>query len=333
MVETVDRKGHLVQAEDLVKIYKTRTGKRIAVNGISFQVKEGEFFSFLGPNGAGKTTTIGMMVALLGPTSGRIKIDNLDVTQYPHEVRQRIGIIFQDPSLDDRLTAWENLEFHGRLYGIPGPARKKRSEFLMEVMGLSERRHDLVRTFSGGMKRRLEIVRGLVHAPRLLILDEPTLGLDPHSRRNVWEYIHTVRKEVGMTVFLTTHYLEEADGSDRVAIINQGKIVALDSPERLKKSLGPEVLILKVQEKEAFRQYLLDRYPSITEAIREEDENLLSFPMPQERAESPWEFLRSLPFPILEASIRRPNLDDVFIRYTGQGLADVETGKNSGADR
>ena len=333
MNETVDRRGHLIQADDLIKIYKTRTGKRIAVNGVSFHVKEGEFFSFLGPNGAGKTTTIGMMVALLSPTSGRIKIDNLDVTKYPHEVRQRIGIIFQDPSLDDRLTAWENLEFHGRLYGIPGPARKKRSEFLMEVMGLSDRRHDLVRTFSGGMKRRLEIVRGLVHAPRLLILDEPTLGLDPHSRRNVWEYIHTVRKEVGMTVFLTTHYLEEADGSDRVAIINQGKIVALDSPERLKKSLGPEVLILKVQDKEAFRNYLFDCYPSITEAIREEEGGQLSFPMPQERAESPWEFLRSLPFPILEASIRRPNLDDVFIRYTGQGLADGGQGKNSGGDQ
>ncbi|MCL4484730.1 MAG: ATP-binding cassette domain-containing protein [Nitrospirae bacterium] len=310
----------MVRAEKIVKIYKTRTGKRVAVDEISFDVKEGEFFSFLGPNGAGKTTTIGMMVALLSPTSGTIAIDGLDVTRYPHEVRQRIGIIFQDPSLDDRLTAWENLEFHGRLYGIPAETRKKRSEFLMEVMGLSERRHDLVRSFSGGMKRRLEIVRGFVHAPRLLILDEPTLGLDPHSRRNVWEYIHTVRKEVGMTVFLTTHYLEEADGSDRVAIINKGKIVALDSPEQLKRSLGPEVLILQTGEKALFRQYLEELYPSLKEAIREEPEGAMSFPMPSERFESPWEFLRTLPFPIDEASVRRPNLDDVFIRYTGEGL-------------
>ncbi|EQD29714.1 ABC transporter ATP-binding protein, partial [mine drainage metagenome] len=167
---------------------------------------------------------------LLSPTSGAITIDSLNVKDHPHEIRQRIGIIFQDPSLDDRLTAWENLEFHGRLYGISRPSRKKRGDFLLDVMGLSARKDDLVRTFSGGMKRRLEIARGLLHAPKLLILDEPTLGLDPHSRRTVWEYLHTIRKEVGMTVFLTTHYLEEADGSDRVGIIDHGRIVALDTP-------------------------------------------------------------------------------------------------------
>ncbi len=299
------------------------------MDGISFKVGEGEFFSFLGPNGAGKSTTIGMMVALLAPTAGRIKIDNLDVVRFPHEVRQRIGIIFQDPSLDDRLTAWENLEFHGRLYGISKEVRKKRANFLMEVMGLADRRDDLVRTFSGGMKRRLEIVRGLVHAPRLLILDEPTLGLDPHSRRNVWEYIHTVRKKVQMTVFLTTHYLEEADGSDRVAIINQGQIVAMDTPDRLKKSLGPEVLNLHVSEKGQLKKFLLERYPSLTSSLREEEDGSLSFLFPGE-GKSPWEFLKALPFAIREASVRRPNLDDVFIRYTGTGLKSTPNDSRGG---
>ncbi len=321
----------MVDAENLVKIYRSRSGHRTAVDGISFHVGEGEFFSFLGPNGAGKTTTIGMMVALLAPTSGHISIDGLDVTRNPHEVRQRIGIIFQDPSLDDRLTAWENLEFHGRLYGLAGSERKKRSGFLLDVMGLSERKNDLVRTFSGGMKRRLEIVRGLVHAPRLLILDEPTLGLDPHSRRNVWEYIHNVRKKVGMTVFLTTHYLEEADGSDRVAIINYGKIVALDTPDLLKKSLGPEVLSVIVSDKDALRNYLLIQYPVLAGSIREEPDGAISFPMPSNRNESPWEMLRKIPFQIIQASIRRPNLDDVFIKYTGGDLYDSGSHKEAEA--
>jgi len=310
----------LISVSNLVKVYKSRTGKRIAVDHISFHVRKGEFFSFLGPNGAGKTTTIGMMVALLSPTSGKITIDDLDVVESPHQVRQRIGIIFQEPSLDDRLSAWENLEFHGRLYGISGPMRKKRGEFLLDVMGMMDRKNDLVRTFSGGMKRRLEIVRGLMHAPKLLILDEPTLGLDPHSRRTVWEYIHDVRKEVGMTVFLTTHYLEEADGSDRVGIINSGKIVALDTPSQLKKSLGPEVLNVHVNDRERFRQYIVSSIPEIRESLRDESDGSLSFSL-KEGHPSPWEFLKNIPFPILEAAVRRPNLDDVFIRYTGSNLS------------
>jgi ABC-2 type transport system ATP-binding protein len=311
----------LISVTNLVKVYRSKAGDRIAVNDISFHVGKGEFFSFLGPNGAGKTTTIGMMVALLAPSSGKISIDGLDVVESPHQVRQRIGIIFQDPSLDDRLSAWENLEFHGRLYGISSPIRKKRGDFLLDIMGLAERKNDLVRTFSGGMKRRLEIVRGLIHAPKVLILDEPTLGLDPHSRRTVWEYIHAVRKEVGMTVFLTTHYLEEADGSDRVGIINQGKIVGLDTPAKLKKSVGPEVLNVQVQDRDSLKQYIIDTIPGIRDSVREESDGSLSFSMGRYPA-SPWEFLKTLPFPIIEASIRRPNLDDVFIRYTGSNLSD-----------
>ena len=311
----------MIEANDLTKIYRLRRGERIAVDGISFSVGEGEFFSFLGPNGAGKTTTIQMMVALLSPSRGSIRIDGLDVVAYPHQVRQKIGIIFQDPSLDDRLTAWENLEFHGRLYGIDSKTRQKRGDFLLGVMGLGERRHDLVRTFSGGMKRRLEIARGLLHSPRLLILDEPTLGLDPHSRRSVWEYIHRVRKDVGMTVFLTTHYLEEADTSDRVAIMSAGKIVAEGTPDRLKKDLSSEMLSVETDHPDTLNSYLLTTYPSLASSqIRREGANLLLFPLPPGSDQSPWDLLRALPVPIREASVRRPNLDDVFIYHTGSGL-------------
>ena len=186
-------------------------------------------------------------------------------------------------------------------------------------MGLGDRRDDLVRTFSGGMKRRLEIARGLLHAPRLLILDEPTLGLDPHSRRSVWEHIHRVRKEVGMTVFLTTHYLEEADSSDRVAIINAGKIVAEGTPDRLKKDLSSERLTLEAGQPEDVMKYLLGTYPKLSGRIKKEEQSL-SFPMPSGESLSPWDLLRALPFPIREASVRRPNLDDVFIHYTGSEL-------------
>ncbi len=320
----------MIEAKNLKKIYRSRRGDRVAVDGISFTVGEGEFFSFLGPNGAGKTTTIQMMVALLAPTSGEIIIDKLNVVTSPHEVRQRIGIIFQDPSLDDRLTAWENLEFHGRLYGIDLRTRNKRSTFLLDVMGISERRNDLVRTFSGGMKRRLEIARGLLHSPRLLILDEPTLGLDPHSRRSVWEYIHRVRREVGMTVFLTTHYLEEADSSDRVAIMSSGKIVAQGTPDRLKKDLSSEMLSVETENPDSLNAYLISHYSSLEGQIRREGDGTLLFPLPSGLDLSPWDLLRSIPLPIREASVRRPNLDDVFIYHTGSGLKSENADKRGG---
>ena len=320
----------MIEAKNLKKIYRSRRGDRVAVDGISFTVGEGEFFSFLGPNGAGKTTTIQMMVALLAPTSGEIIIDKLNVVTSPHEVRQRIGIIFQDPSLDDRLTAWENLEFHGRLYGIDSRTRNKRSNFLLDVMGISERRNDLVRTFSGGMKRRLEIARGLLHSPRLLILDEPTLGLDPHSRRSVWEYIHRVRREVGMTVFLTTHYLEEADSSDRVAIMSSGKIVAQGTPDRLKKDLSSEMLSVETENPDSLNAYLISHYSSLEGQIRREGDGTLLFPLPPGLDLSPWDLLRSIPLPIREASVRRPNLDDVFIYHTGSGLKNENADKRGG---
>lgn len=204
-----------------------------AVNDLSFGVQPGELFGFLGPNGAGKTTTIHILCTLLAPTSGRASICGFDTLMSPREVRQTIGIIFQDPSLDIRLTAWENLEFHGMIYHLPKDVRHKRIEEVLNTVGLWERRTGIVRTFSGGMKRRLEVARGLMHRPKVLFLDEPTIGLDPQTRYRIWEVIERIRKDHQTTLFLTTHSMEEASRCDRVAILDQGRLLALESPRAL----------------------------------------------------------------------------------------------------
>ena len=222
-----------IEVRNLVKKF----GEITAVNGISFEVKEGELFAFLGPNGAGKTTTIKMLTTLLHPTSGEIRVNNYSPVEQQNEVRRSFGIVFQDPSLDDELTAYETMEFHGVFYNIKKDVRKRRIEELLNFVELWGRRNDQVKTFSGGMKRRLEIARGLLHHPKILFLDEPTLGLDPQTRNHMWQYILKLAKDENMTVFLTTHYLEEAEKiADRIAIIDHGKIVAIGSVEELKNS-------------------------------------------------------------------------------------------------
>lgn len=207
----------------------------LAVDNISFSVERGEIFAFLGPNGAGKTTTIKILTTLLFPTSGQIQLNGYDPIQSQDEARKSFGIVFQDPSLDDELTAYENMEFHGVLYKVPRDVRKKRIEELLRFVELWERKNDLVKIFSGGMKRRLEIARGLLHHPKIFFLDEPTLGLDPQTRNHIWDYIRKLNKEEGITVFFTTHYMEEADKvSDRIAIIDHGKIIAQGTSQQLK---------------------------------------------------------------------------------------------------
>ncbi|MGB9612658.1 MAG: ABC transporter ATP-binding protein [Candidatus Margulisiibacteriota bacterium] len=206
----------------------------VAVDAISFSVKEGEVFGFLGPNGAGKSTTINMLCTLLKPTSGEAKISGYDVQRNPNQVRSQIGIIFQDPSLDDRLTAEDNLRFHGYLYGLSQEEIETRMVEVLNLVELYDRRKDHVRKFSGGMKRRLEIARGLMHCPKVLFLDEPTLGLDPQTRAHIWNYVLKMRKEEHLTIFMTTHYMQEAEVSDRIAIIDHGKIIDLDTPSNLK---------------------------------------------------------------------------------------------------
>ncbi len=225
----------MIRARDLTKTF----GRLTAVDGISFEVEAGEIFAFLGPNGAGKTTTIKMLTTLLTPTRGRVEIDGLDPAAARNEVRKRFGIVFQDPSLDDELTAYENLDIHGIFYAVPRKLRVQRIEKLLRLFELWERRDEPVKRFSGGMRRRLEIARGLLHTPRILFLDEPTLGLDPQTRNQLWTQVAQLNAEERVTVFLTTHYMEEAERvASRIAIIDHGRIVAQGSPQELKRQTG-----------------------------------------------------------------------------------------------
>jgi ABC-2 type transport system ATP-binding protein len=229
----------MIKVENLTKKFKDF----VAVDDISFSVRGGDIFGFLGPNGAGKTTTIKMLTTLLAPTKGKIFLNNIDVVRDPNGARHNFGIVFQDPSLDDELTCFENMEFHGVLYDIPKKIRRERIGQLLEIVELGDRRKDLVKNFSGGMKRRLEIARGLLHHPKILFLDEPTLGLDPQTRNHIWSYIKNLNKEEGITVFFTTHYMEEADRvAKEIAIIDHGKIITKGTPGQLKEKTGKESL-------------------------------------------------------------------------------------------
>jgi ABC-2 type transport system ATP-binding protein len=229
----------MIRVHNLVKTY----GEITAVNDISFSVEKGEIFAFLGPNGAGKTTTIKMLTTLLKPTKGRVELDGLDPAVQHNEARKRFGIVFQDPSLDEELTAFENMDFHGILYSVPKKLRHERTEHLLKLFELWDRRNDQVKQFSGGMKRRLEIARGLLHTPRIVFLDEPTLGLDPQTRNQLWSHVKKLNEEEQVTVFLTTHYMEEAERvAHRIAIIDHGKIVAQGTAAELKEQTKTETL-------------------------------------------------------------------------------------------
>jgi ABC-2 type transport system ATP-binding protein len=229
----------VIRVQNLVKSF----GSSKAVNDVSFHVGKGEIFAFLGPNGAGKTTTIKMLTTLLRPTSGTLQIDGLDPTHHQSAVRQSFGIVFQDPSLDSELTAYENMDIHGVLYHVPRKVRHERTETLLKLFELWDRRDAFVKTFSGGMKRRLEIARGFLHTPKILFLDEPTLGLDPQSRNQLWTHVKHLNQTEGTTVFLTTHYMEEADRvAHRIAVIDHGSIVAQGTPAELKQQTGSETL-------------------------------------------------------------------------------------------
>ncbi|MGB7220609.1 MAG: ATP-binding cassette domain-containing protein [Vicinamibacterales bacterium] len=265
MTDTAGQRNVMIEARDLVKRY----GDVAAVDGIGFAVTAGEIFAFLGPNGAGKTTTIQMLTTLLKPTSGTICVDGLDPVARPYDVRSRFGIVFQDPSLDIELTAYENLELHGVLYHVPRRVRAGRIEMLLTLFELWERRDSLVKTFSGGMKRRLEIARGLLHAPKILFLDEPTLGLDPQSRKQLWTQVRHLNQIEGVTVFLTTHYMDEAERvASRIAIIDHGRIVAQGTPQALKQQTGADSL------EQAFLQLtgstIRDEQPNGTDRLRQQ---------------------------------------------------------------
>ncbi len=239
----------IIEVKNLTKKYNGFA----AVKRINFDVHAGEVFGFLGPNGAGKTTTISVLTTLLFPTSGRVKVAGFDVSKERDQVRSKIGLIFQETTLDDDLSAWENLKIHASLYHVKRFDFEKRAHDLLTMVGLWERRRNLVKTYSGGMKRRLEIVRGLLHYPRILFMDEPTLGLDPQTRANIWDYVLDLHKKEGITLFMTTHYLDEAEYCNRIAVIDQGRIVALGTPKELKRKAQARNLndlFLKITGKE-----------------------------------------------------------------------------------
>ena len=305
-----------IEVESLVK----RFGSLRAVDDVSFSVRQGEVFALLGPNGAGKTTTINILCTLLRPTAGRARVAGWEVTQHPNQVRHAIGLVFQDPSLDDRLTAQENLEFHGFIYNVPRAEARRRIQELLEMVELWERRNDLVRTFSGGMRRRLELARGLLHRPQVLFLDEPTLGLDPQTRSHIWEYINQLRRQHEITVFLTTHYMDEADSNaDRVAIMDQGKIIALDTPPNLKSLVGGDVVSLRVADNEAAASLIRQHYGL---EVRQQD-GLIKLEVAKGEQFIP-ELVRLLSGQIEAVDLHRPTLDDVFLKLIGRALREEE---------
>jgi ABC-2 type transport system ATP-binding protein len=289
----------------------------VAVDAVSFEVEAGTTFGFLGPNGAGKTTTVRMLCTLALPSAGSARVAGFDVVRERGDVRRHIGIIFQDPSLDDRLTARENLRFAARLYHIPNAEITRRIDTALEWMELTDRGDSLVREFSGGMKRRLEIARGLMHAPGVLFLDEPTLGLDPQTRGRIWEHLRRLKRERGTTLFMTTHYMDEAEYCDRIAVIDHGKIIALDTPAALKSAVRGDLVELATADDaaataEVKQRWGLEAKPVDAGLCVEVSEGASFLPR----------LLKDLSVPVLRVDLRRPTLDDVFLKLTGRQIRD-----------
>ena len=306
-----------IEVDDLVKSY----GEVDAVRGVSFTVPPGEVFGFLGPNGAGKSTTINMLCTLATPTSGAARVSGFDVVTRRDDVRRHIGLVFQDPTLDVHLTATQNLRLHAELYGIEPGAIPARMDQMLDMVGLADRRDQKVLTFSGGMKRRLEIARGLMHSPRVLFLDEPTIGLDPQTRSSIWRYIRALQESEGTTIFMTTHYMDEAEFCDRIAIMDRGEIVVLDTPEALKAGVGADRVVLGTTDDDAALAALGDRF-GIEAAVAE---GAVTFHVSNGEAFVPRLFAE-LDVGITSVAVSRPTLDDVFMRYTGTTIRDAETG-------
>ena len=305
----------IIQVENLVR----RFGAIEAVKGVSFDVHAGEVFGFLGPNGAGKTTTISMLCTLLRPTGGSARVNGFDVARQRSDVRRSIGLVFQQTTLDETLTAEQNLRFHAYAYAVPAAVREARMRELLDMVELWDRRRSTVRTFSGGMKRRLELARGLLHHPRVLFLDEPTLGLDPQTRQHIWTYLTALREREGLTIFLTTHYMDEAENCGRIAVIDHGAIIALDTPDGLKNAMGGDLVVLGTPDNAAAMREITARYglqPTVQDGqvrfhVRSGEEFLP-------------DFVRQFGQPMTSIGVRRPTLEDVFLHVTGHEIRDTE---------
>src|SRR5438309_4932487 len=311
----------VIEAADLTK----RFGEIEAVRSVNFSVAPGETYGFLGPNGAGKSTTISMLCTLVQPSAGQARVAGFDVVRQRTEVRRQIGLVFQDTTLDGYLTANENQRFHAELYRVPKSELDGRVRQVLDMGGLWDRRGSIVKTFSGGMKRRLEIARGLLHSPRVLFLDEPTVGLDPQTRSHIWGYINELKRRESITMFLTTHYMDEAEHCDRIAIMDNGELVVVDTPEALKQSVGRDRVSLTTDDDEAAVRVLAERFdlaPTISEGA-------LTFFVAHGEEFVPRLFADP-DLTIRSVHVARPTLDDVFMTYTGRTIRDAEA---SGTER
>jgi ABC-2 type transport system ATP-binding protein len=304
-----------------------RFGDIVAVGGVSFTVQPGEVFAFLGPNGAGKSTTINILCTLALPNGGSARVAGYDVVDSPNQVRQHIGLVFQEQTLDDQLTAEENLRFHAVLYGVPKKYRRERISRVLDLVKLGDRGSDLVSTFSGGMARRLEIARAMLHTPTVLFLDEPTIGLDPQTRSLMWDDVTTLRREEGVTIFLTTHYMDEAEVANRIAIIDHGQIVALDTPERLKAMIGADTVDLQTGNDDKAMAtieaagYQVHRGADRVTVFTDDGESQVAA------------LVEIVGGGVRSVHVHRPTLDDVFLHFTGREIREEAGDSRAGMAR
>jgi ABC-2 type transport system ATP-binding protein len=311
-----------VETDGLTKRY----GELLAVDRLDLKIEGGEIFGLLGPNGAGKTTILSMLATLLKPTSGTARVNGHDIIEQPHEVRRSIGIVFQDPSSDDVLTGRENLYLHALMFGVPKHERKQKIDYVLSLVDLQDRANDIVKKYSGGMRRRLELARGLLHNPRILFLDEPTLGLDPQTREHIWQYIENLVKAEKVTVVITTHYMDEADRlCDRVAIIDHGKIVALDKPAALKAKVGGEIIKLRVRSPRLEPIKDLDYVLSV-------DQSGSTLLLTVKDASAHLQEILGTVGQVESVEVRSPTLNDVFLNYTGREIRE-ESGEGGVFER
>jgi ABC-2 type transport system ATP-binding protein len=311
-----------------VKDLRKRFGDFEAVKGVNFEVETGEVFGFLGPNGAGKTTTINMLCTLTKPSGGSAEVAGFDVVNARDDVRRHIGLVFQDPTLDGYLTAEQNLRLHAELYGVESKVVKPRMQQVLEMVGLWERRDAQVMTFSGGMRRRLEIARGLMHSPRVLFLDEPTIGLDPQTRASIWGYIRQLQQSEEITIFMTTHYMDEAEFCGRIAIMDGGEVVALDTPAALKEAVGADRIRIETADDQRAIARLGEHF-GLEATV---SEGVVSFAVADGEEFVPRLFAE-LEVPIKSVSLSRPTLDDVFMNHTGSTIRDAEESSSKNRNR